>query len=68
MRLLLSLEGQRSTTTLPTLIERLNNNRIFVAGGAMTSDHDAILLFDYPQFADEAIVWLARVGIAARRG
>jgi hypothetical protein len=68
VRILLSLDGQRSTTTLPALIERLDHDGIPVAAGAMTNDEKAVLLFDNPDFAHKALLWLARVGISAQRG
>ena len=67
MRLLVSLEGH-SSTPLYALIERLNQEGIPVAGGAMAGGLEAILLFDSPEDTDRAIAWLARVGIHAARG
>lgn len=67
MRLLVSLDGQRSKS-LSTLIERLNQDGIRVAGGAMFGDLDATLLFDKPEDTDRAIAWLASIGIHSERG
>jgi hypothetical protein len=67
MRLVVSLDG-RSSIPLHALIERLNQDGIRVAGGAMTGDAEAIILFDEPGYTDLAITWLTRVGIRAQRG
>jgi hypothetical protein len=67
MRILLSFEGHPSTQ-LHTLIYRLNESGIRVAGGATADNLEAILLFDRPEDTDRAIAWLARFGIRAERG